>query len=155
MNVASETRADVNVRRIQEADRAYVAATWLDSFADAPMARSLGRRRYDRRWQPLIRELLRTSTVLIATPSNDPDLIVGWIAFGVDEEYGPVIHYAYVRDSFRGFGVGSRLFAETGFSTRWTYTHRTLDAQRITAHWRATGGRQPTYDFTILPFGRT
>lgn len=150
-------RTGIHIRRFLETDRAYVAATWLDSFADSPLARSLGRRRYDLRWQPLIRELLRMSTVLIATPSDDPDLIAGWIAFGFDDREGSLVHYVYVRDSLRGFGVGSRLLTEAlGGSSRWTYTHRTLDSQRITAHWRAhRDRRQPTYDFTVLPFGRT
>lgn len=66
----------------------------------------------------LIKKLLETSTILVATTEEDESQILGYIV--LDPE---TVHYCFVKEPFRKFGVGKELMKNA--TSQSFYSHHT------------------------------
>lgn len=107
-------------------DRPYVVPTWADSFHDgSSFYRSLPFRAYRERMRKRLDRILDRSGVegIVAVLPEDRTHIVGYI---IGE--GTIIHYLFVREGRRGFGIARHLIAE------WALTHPCVEASHDTKH---------------------
>jgi GNAT superfamily N-acetyltransferase len=85
---------------------------------------------YYSRHHDVIEQLLDKSVVLVATTNEEPDVILGWACYeqGVGNEscgLPPVIHYVYVKPSFRKCGIATKLLDGLDLAGAF-YSHETF-----------------------------
>jgi hypothetical protein len=136
------TALPILMRRARSGDIPFITNSWLKSFRDAPYVTSCPNNVYFGSQHRLIEQLIPRSVVLVACNEDDPDQILGWIAAEVlalnaeDESQGKglVIHYCYVKRTFRQVGLARRLWATlvtTEEPVVTMYTHRTMACKRL------------------------
>lgn len=95
------------IRAAGQTDLPFIFSTWLKSFRKSPWARQIPPTIYFRHEHDRVAQNLNDSQTLIAHPANDPDTILGW-ACG----RGQLIHWVYVKRTWRGLGIGRKLAGE-------------------------------------------
>lgn len=97
----------VTLRAMRPTDRAYVACSWKHHFCRNNGSESIRRiRGWERKWSKIISGVMDTAGILVAHHITDEDTILGWVAVE-----GDVFHYAYVREGWRGIGVGEMILS--------------------------------------------
>jgi GNAT superfamily N-acetyltransferase len=92
---------DLQWREMRDEDRNYVLSSWLRSYADSSEFRHLARGVYFALYEPVVKQLLKRSTVAVAYTADLPDSILGWLAVE-----GDIVHYALVKPRWRKLGIG-------------------------------------------------
>jgi GNAT superfamily N-acetyltransferase len=118
--------AAVQMRDGTPSDLEFIFSTWLRSmWASDPMLRHMARRDFFPAQHRVIERLLsRGATVRVAHLEGAPHVILGYT---VTERPG-VLHWVYVKQDFRGFGIATRLLDGLAWAR---YTHWTPDLRRI------------------------
>jgi predicted GNAT family acetyltransferase len=80
----------------------------------------------------LVEKLLKRSTTVIAVDPNDPATIYGYLTYERLEGI-LVVHYSYVKHTFRGMGVLRQLLKsiEHDWNTAGLFTHSTIISARL------------------------
>ncbi len=115
----------VLVRRARPDDRAFIADSWIRSWAKAN-SRTLAAPIAGGFKLGTLVDRIRDACdlILVAHPEGYDDKIVGWVA-RLERD---VLAYVLVRHLQRWQGVGTRLMAEAGFDVRgrpWSYLFKT------------------------------
>jgi GNAT superfamily N-acetyltransferase len=118
---------EIKIRPYSSADTSFVMDSWLksyrlNSFDNAVV--SVPPSIYFAKHRNLIASAIDRCDVLVATPSDADDTILGWAC--MDRE---VLHYVYVKERFKRWGVASRLLERLPRYV--VYTHNTRDAHRL------------------------
>ena len=110
-----------------EDDLPFVLKTWTRSYAADPGSGSQTRQRLVSGIRGTILDLLQhPTTELVVGIDEGTGLIRGFVCFDTGREF-PVLHYVYVKDGYRGEGLGSQLIdaARAGKTGPVRYTFRT------------------------------
>lgn len=101
----------ITVRVASQSDIGFIFNSWLKSYKggglftyDIPPAV------YFTEHHKILERLLKRSTVIVACDSQDPTLIYGYLIAEEIEGF-PVLHFCYVKNTFRGFGISNILLA--------------------------------------------
>lgn len=121
----------INVRPASEADVGFIFNSWLKSFQPA-QPHVPGPVYFDFQHR-VIEQLLKRSTVSVACNPTDVNQIYGYIVHEVIEGL-PVVHYAYVKHTFRRTGVFKQLMHDVG--SNGFYTHRLSATSKLAEKWR-------------------
>lgn len=118
-----------NFRLAVENDCNMILSDWLKSFRRSEFASDMTNAVYFRGHEPLVKKALKRSQVVCAVNRDDPNHAFGWVCF----EPGsiPILHYLYVKESFRGFGIGTALFHHVRAGQSFAYTHKTESFDRF------------------------
>ncbi len=98
----------IEIRRAKRSDIPFITSSWLKSNRHGYMVRSVPNNIYYYNHHKILEELLPRSVVLVACNAEDPDQILGWMCAEVVDT-AMVIHYVYVKQSFRKFGIAKRI----------------------------------------------
>lgn len=163
--------AGVYFRAALPDDRAFVIDSWVESYKHAHAAGLIPMHMYQRVYRESFNWILsrpNTETIVGVGPE---DVLLGWI--GVDrvplvtrrdrrrvdgrvvwvEELVPspvpLVLFAYVKDAFRGMGIGRQLFAAAGIDLdeRFLYASKLSDTRELVlkhaphAHWAPIAAR--------------
>lgn len=126
-------------------ERAFVARSWVESFAESTMAKLVtfaglvpdaragwnAGPGYWRTWNGLVNGLVDRAHILVA---EDDGLIAGfacWEPWGD----GVALHYVYVRASYRRRGVARDLLAKLPAGPV-VFTHRSRGVRTVPESWR-------------------
>ena len=122
----------ISIRQASEHDAPLIFNSWLKSFRENGIARAVESSVYYSEQHKLIEKLLKRSKTFIAHEVGVPENIYGWACFERVEGI-LVIHYIYVKHSFRGLGIARELMKETehDFANASLFTHWTNTAARI------------------------
>lgn len=101
------------IRPAVDADVALVTNAWVQEFRHAPAARFIRNADYYADQRTLIYRLLRASETLVACAPDDENHLFGFVTFGP----GMLVHWVYVKDSYRRIGLGDALL-EAAFPGR-------------------------------------
>ena len=125
--MGSDKLADtVRIRPAVEADIPFIFSTWLRSYRDSIFAMNISTTVYYAEHHKIVEKLLKGSEVLVACANDDISELYGYICTeNIDGVF--VLHYVYVKHSFRHLGIGKQLLAAVNHdSTRASmYTHMT------------------------------
>ena len=107
----------------------FVLSSWLKTYKySSPFARRIRNEIYYKRHHAIATAILnRASTkVYIATPKGEPDVYLGYLV--IERSAFAVIHFCYVKTSFRRLGIMSALLKAARIVPEGSrYTHRTYD----------------------------
>lgn len=116
-----------------EADQGVVISYWLNSYRRH--VHHVRKHQYFSGQHAIVSALIARSTVLIAHAPESPDVVYGWICgepSGGPEEW-TMIHYAFVKEAYQGFGIGRALVSALldrrakDADAQVVCTHRTTD----------------------------
>lgn len=141
----------VMLREGTPADWPFVLDSWRRSYLDslAPFLgledgapeelRAAFSQRFREAHQMRASRALQRGSLVVATAPDDPDVIVGWVAFE-GPETARVVHYVYVKrgegGTFRRAGLGG-LLMDAARAHGCRYTHHTRAGQRLAYRYGA------------------
>jgi len=132
----SKKMKNVRLRAANDEDLPFIFNSWLKSFRDSSFARDIPSTIYFTDHHKVIERLLKTSVVMISCNEEDPSQLYGY-AVGSQEDGIFVLHFIYVKYTFRNLGIGTLLltsFGHTGESAS-VYTHRNNLATKLAAKY--------------------
>ena len=124
---------DIETRLAYLEDVPFIFATWLKSYRHAStFARKISNEIYYSRHHLVIDLILKRggSKVYVAHPRGEPDVILGYMVTEVQPDDTAVMHYTYVKKSFRQMGIARSLWALLDKKT-YIFTHFTADTDWI------------------------
>ena len=107
------------IREATANDISFIYATWLNSYHYDSSAKSTQKNVFMNNYKLVIDYLLDQSTVLVACTTIDEDVILGYLVFEED-----LLHYCFVKEAFRLFGIATDLLKQSGLQEP-IITHRT------------------------------
>lgn len=122
------------IRAVRRKDINLLTHSWLSSFRHGGLFnRAVPNSLYYYHHHKVITKLLHEGMVLVTVDREDPDHIVGWLCAQLYDS-ALVIHYGYVKQSFRRMGVFRQMvqvLQEKFQPPAVMYTHRTQAGGRI------------------------
>ncbi len=107
---------------------AFVFDSWARSFRRSPWAGCVPNNLWDAVSRECSKGIVdRGARVVVARP-DDVARVMGYSVYEPDRR---VLHFLYVKDSFRRMGVGTALLNEAAPDGDWTYSHRTRVSQKF------------------------
>lgn len=104
---------NIAIRYGSKDDHSFVLNSWLNSYLDGrPDAKHLRNDVYYPSQTKVIEKLLASEVLLVATPKDEPGVILSWIVFSEH-----VIWYAYTKGPFRRAGLQRALAEHAGIDT--------------------------------------
>lgn len=105
------------IRDAVEDDYSFIYHSWLKSYRatwdrGANTTRHIDKDVYYYYQKHIIRDLLQESHVMVAVNPDDLDQIYGYCLAQTSERGCGVIHYIFVKQSFRRLGIATLLYAE-------------------------------------------
>jgi GNAT superfamily N-acetyltransferase len=126
----------MKLRLAEESDVGFIFNSWLKSYRSSYFAKPISNTIYFSEHHKVIEKLAKTSEILIACNQDDPSQIYGYAcAERVDGVF--VIHYIYVKQTFRRMGVAKALLEsfDHDYSDAAVFTHNTSIADKLAAKY--------------------
>jgi len=124
---------EIEIRLAYIEDLPFIFATLLRSYRHAStFARKISNEVFYKYHHMFLDSCLKRtcSRVLVAHPKGSPDVILGYLLTERREDGMDVVHYTYVKKSFRQMGVAKALWAHLE-DKNYVITHYTVDADWI------------------------
>lgn len=117
-------------------DLRFILSSWVRAFAwQRKTPEGMTPRHYRAALRATIGDILRRPTTRVAVACNphNHNLVWGWAAF--EDGPTPVLHFVYVKELFRGLGIGSKLveIARDGRPGVMRYSYRTPACRKFLA----------------------
>lgn len=127
---------EIEVRTVVKEDLNFVLATWLRSYRHASQfAKKISNEIYFKWHHKVIERIIeRGGNILIAHPVGEPNVILGYLCIE-NQSMLPVVHYCYVKKTFRKMGVAKALLDGSTLEGA-HFTHYTTDCDWITKKFK-------------------
>lgn len=110
-DVARAESVPTLIRLYRESDQDFVYSTWLKHYRMSSVARWVPGGIYFHEQGKLIGRLLGRGRCYVACSVADEDQIHGWVCVTQEGEFR-ALHYGFVKEVYRGFGIFDRLWEE-------------------------------------------
>jgi hypothetical protein len=119
---------DITIRDyIPLVDDNFIFDSWIHSYyGQSPMTVLVPRKEYQDQHSKLISKLIPKCKIKVAADPEDLDLIVGYIVYETAK-----IHYVYVKEQFRKFGICHKLLESAHAQKGTRVTHMTIRYKTI------------------------
>lgn len=128
----SKYELPIAVREIFPEEHNFVLNSWIKSGYRSRQMESVAKEIYTLNQHEIITSLLVRSKVLVAQELDKPENLYGYIVYDyIDGIF--VLHYAYVKQFFRGLGVFKTLLDHADFKCEHAgfYTHHTKICDKV------------------------
>ena len=97
----------VRIGLMQPGHRAFVVNTWTEHYRHSSVARPIFGPVYFHEQRRLVDALLDAKGVVSIVASNpaDESHVLGWLVAEPGPSEGSILHYAFVKEVMRGFGI--------------------------------------------------
>ena len=111
-----------------QTDIPYLYSTWLNSYKrDSLIGKSVRDHIFFDNYRLVLDKIIKESKIYVACHINEPAVIYGYIVFDDD-----LIHYVYVKESFRRLGIATSLYQKALEYGPISYiTHRTYAIDKL------------------------
>lgn len=128
------------LRPALERDRNFCLKSWLRTFRHSDATRSVESSIYYDHMGPVVQTFLDQAQTIVAVDGspNPSTELLGFITFQHLTPSLSVLHYAYVKDVMRGFGIGRQLFEAAGLEKDqpFLFTFMAPEARKLKKHYR-------------------
>lgn len=103
---------EFTLRACRTSDESFIRNSWLKSLRNLPHFVDVPNAVFYDGMNKRIDELLKNSYVLVAADPEDDGIIWGYVVVSstpLGRETVPVLHYLYVKQTFRGFGIAMKM----------------------------------------------
>lgn len=107
------------IRAARSDDEPFIRNSWLKSLRNVQPYKDVPNAIYYVKQNKVLDAIFKDSYVLVAADPEDDSCIWGWVCFGqtpLGSEQVPVLHYVYVKNALRGFGVARELLNAASLS---------------------------------------
>lgn len=124
------------IRPLSKEDVPFIYNSWLKSYRDSPMVKSIPNTIYYAEHHKVIENLLRQPGCLAGVACNPEDAnqiygyVVGETLPGIPDPC-LCIHWVYCKHPFRGNGIAKALFQWIGQAKSNVYTHRVKNVEKL------------------------
>ena len=120
------------LRPMIEDDLPFLFNSWLKSYRFSHFGEKITTTIYFEDHHKIIDNILKKNQVIIACNPEDPSQLYGYIVAGREDSI-LVLHFVYVKHTFRNMGIGKTLLDAVGHSsdTASVYTHHTRMADKL------------------------
>lgn len=122
-------KSQVLIRDANEADVPFIFNSWLKSYRNASLCRSITNPVYFAFQHQLIEALLKHNYVKVVCTAADSNQLLGYIVYG-EQEGIKIVHYAYIKHAFRNMGMCRMMLQSAGIVNGGFYTHETPSGAR-------------------------
>jgi hypothetical protein len=106
------------IRTITPNDFNWVVSSWRNDFRkNGRFGWGMTNEVYHRNYREVIMNTMKWTPCYVAYDLEAPDVTLGFICGGIFNGY-PVIHYIYVKNNFRGFGLAGALLEHFGLKPK-------------------------------------
>ena len=132
----NEKKLPVRLRTLTEEDSPFIFNSWLKSYRFSHFGEKITNTIYFEDHHKVIENILKDSKVVVACNEEDPSQLYGYIVGGV-EDGNFVLHFIYVKHTFRNMGLGKTLLDAMGHDKEkaGVYTHHTRMADKLAAKY--------------------
>lgn len=122
----------VTLRPLNNGDLSLILSSWLrGAYHLCPAFRDMPKSLFYGLHEPNVKRILSLSDTIVATDVEDPTHVLGFIT-SRDYRHFSILHWIYVKQQFRHFGLARHLLSQTKIFGRPTFTsHETIDSQKI------------------------
>ena len=126
----------IRLRPLIEDDLAFIFNSWLKSYRFSHLAEKITNTIYFADHHKVIERLIEDSSVVVACNEEDPSQVYGYIVGGALDGIA-LLHFIYVKHTFRNMGVGKTLLDAMGHDKEkaGVYTHHTRMADKLAAKY--------------------
>ena len=126
----------IRLRPLIEDDLAFIFNSWLKSYRFSDLAEKITNTIYFADHHKVIERLIEDSKVVVACNEEDPSQVYGYIVGGALDGIA-LLHFIYVKHTFRNMGVGKTLLDAMGHDKEkaGVYTHHTRMADKLAAKY--------------------
>lgn len=132
MTTPTSLQGQIRLRPATEADVPFIFNSWLKCYRHSNNTRGCENPVYFAQHHILLEGLCKRARIMIACNENDIAQIYGYVCSETVEDV-LVIHFLYVKEMYRKFGVAAILAADAGFKREAPvfYTHRTFSSETL------------------------
>ena len=122
----------IRLRSSVKEDLPFIYNSWLKSYRFSHFGEKITNTIYFTDHHKVLENLIKQSEVLIACNGEDPSQVYGYIVGGAREGVF-LLHFLYVKHTFRNMGIGKTLLDAMGHdsSSAAVYTHHTRMADKL------------------------
>ena len=126
----------VRLRTANDEDLPFIFNSWLKSYRTSHFAEKITNTIYFSDHHKVVENILKDSVAMIACNADDPTQMYGY-AVGSQTDGIFVLHFIYVKHTFRSMGIGTLLLESYGFDVEnaSVYTHHTRVAEKLAAKY--------------------
>lgn len=124
------------IRPAIPSDIPFIYSTWLKSFKyDSALGKSMRKSVFFESYREVIDNILDQSSVAVACMQDDPNVIIGYAVYEAYSMFDcNILHYAFVKESFRGLKVATSLLRIIDNKKPTKYTHLTSKFKLLTCN---------------------
>ena len=136
-------KESVRLRTLIDDDLPFLFSSWLKSYRSSHFAEKITNTIYFSDQHKLIEKLIGDSKVVVACNGEDPSQVYGYIVGGEVDGIS-LLHFIYVKHTFRNMGIGKTLLDAVG--------HESDKAAVYTHHTRMSDKLASKYNFVFHPY---
>lgn len=137
-----------DIRRATDDDLGSIIGPWSQEMRHAPWSRGMPDDLYFPAQKQVIKKLLRRAITLVAADPED-----GWHTYGFVTFETAMVHFLYVKDTFRRMGIGRKLLdSAIGGTAHVVLTQPTGGFLRRFDEQRRVGGKENFTDYAGRQF---
>ena len=136
-------KESVRLRTLIDDDLPFLFSSWLKSYRSSHFAEKITNTIYFEDHHKVIERIIKNSKVLIACNPADPSQLYGY-SVATEEGGVLVLHFLYVKHTFRNMGIGNTLLDAVG--------HESDKAAVYTHHTRMSDKLASKYNFVFHPY---
>jgi ribosomal protein S18 acetylase RimI-like enzyme len=127
-----KTNSPIRLRPSVEEDLPFIYNSWLKSYRFSHFGEKITNTIYFTDHHKVLENLIKQSKVIVACNPEDPSQVYGYIVGGAREGVF-LLHFLYVKHTFRNMGIGKTLLDAMGHdsSSAAVYTHHTRMADKL------------------------
>jgi len=129
-------KSQCRLRPMIEDDLPFLFNSWLKSYRFSHFGEKITTTIYFEDHHKVIDNILKNNKVVMACNPEDPSQLYGYIVAGREDDI-LVLHFIYVKHTFRNMGIGKTLLDAVGHSSdvASVYTHHTRMADKLSAKY--------------------
>lgn len=106
-----DTKLPYTLRPANPTDVSFIIESWLHQYRQTRIAAPIDKEIYFRWFRKRIIQILKNSKVIVAAAKEDAEQILAFAVYRHIGEVG-VLSWIYTKETFRGLGIASILYAE-------------------------------------------
>ena len=124
------------IRPMVDEDIPFIFNSWLKSYRFSHFGEKITNTIYFQDHHKVIERIIKNSKTFVACDPEDSSQLYGYIVAGLEEGI-LVLHFIYVKHTFRNLGIGKTLLDALGHdkSNAAVYTHHTRMADKLAAKY--------------------
>lgn len=134
----SKQELPIALRHTHAEDISFIFSSWLKSYRNSLHVKNISNTVYYGEHHKVLERIMKRSEAIIACDPKDQSQIFGYMVYEIITGV-LVVHYAYVKQSFRKLGIMNKMLEHAGRKkdTPFVYSHETHTGSKLSIKYKA------------------